>query len=134
MTASPNADLRQYGKLLSRVLPAVIETEKENERMLAELNKLMDKPHLSPAESKLFDLMVRLVEDFEEQHYQLNASTPHGILRELMEARGVKQRDLWELFGSKGTASEVVNGKRSISKTHAKALGKYFRVSPELFL
>lgn len=134
MTASPNADLRQYGKLLSKVLPAVIETEKENERMLAELNKLMDKPHLSAAESKLFDLMVRLIEDFEEQHYQLNASTPHGILRELMEARGVKQRDLWELFGSKGTASEVVNGKRSISKTHAKALGKYFCVSPELFL
>jgi HTH-type transcriptional regulator/antitoxin HigA len=134
MTASPNADIRQYGKLLSRVLPAVIETEKENERMLAELNKLMDKPQLSPAESKLFDLMVRLIEDFEEQHYQLNASTPQGILRELMEARGIKQRDLWELFGSKGTASEVVNGKRSISKTHAKALGKYFRVSPELFL
>ena len=134
MTASPNADLRQYGKLLSRVLPAVIETEKENERMLAELNKLMDKPNLSPAESKLFDLMVRLIEDFEEQHYELYASTPHGILRELMEARGVKQRDLWELFGSKGTASEVINGKRSISKTQAKALGKYFRVSPELFL
>jgi HTH-type transcriptional regulator/antitoxin HigA len=134
MTASPNADLRQYGKLLSRVLPAVIETEKENGRMLAELDKLMNKPHLSPAESKLFDLMVRLIEDFEEQHYELNASTPNGILRELMEARGVKQRDLWELFGSKGTASEVINGKRSISKTQAKALGKYFHVSPELFL
>ena len=134
MTASPNADLRQYGKLLSRVLPAVIETEKENERMLGELDKLMAKSHLSPAESKLFDLMVRLIEDFEEQHYQLNASTPHGILRELMEARGVNQRDLWELFGSKGTASEVVNGKRSISKARAKALGKYFRVTPELFL
>lgn len=134
MTASPSADLRQYGKLLSRVLPAVIETEKENERMLAEVNKLMAKPKLSPAESKLFDLMVRLIEDFEEQHYELNASTPNGVLRELMEARGVKQRDLWELFGSKGTASEVINGKRSISKAQAKALGKYFRVSPELFL
>jgi len=134
MTASPNADLRQYGKLLSRVLPAVIETETENERMLAEVNKLMAKPNLSPAESKLFDLMVRLIEDFEEQHYELNASTPNGILRELMEARGVKQRDLWELFGSKGTASEVINGKRSISKAQAKALGKYFSVSPELFL
>lgn len=134
MTASPNADLRQYGKLLSRVLPAVIETEKENERMLAEVNKLMDKSNLSPAESKLFDLMVRLIEDFEERHYELNASTPNGVLRELMEARGVRQRDLWELFGSKGTASEVINGKRSISKAQAKALGKYFRVSPELFL
>lgn len=134
MTASPSADLRQYGKLLSRVLPAVIETEKENERMLAEVNKLMAKSKLSPAESKLFDLMVRLIEDFEEQHYELSASTPNGVLRELMEARGVKQRDLWELFGSKGTASEVINGKRSISKAQAKALAKYFRVSPELFL
>ena len=134
MTASPNADLRQYGKLLSRVLPAVIETEKENKRMLAEVDRLMGKSNLSPAESKLFDLMVRLIEDFEERHYELNASTPTGVLRELMEARGVKQRDLWELFGSKGTASEVINGKRSISKAQAKALGKYFRVSPELFL
>jgi HTH-type transcriptional regulator/antitoxin HigA len=134
MTASASADLRQYGKLLSRVLPAVIETEKENERMLAEVNKLMAKSKLSPAESKLFDLMVRLIEDFEEQHYELSASTPNGVVRELMEARGVKQRDLWELFGSKGTASEVINGKRSISKAQAKALAKYFRVSPELFL
>ena len=134
MTASPNADLRQYGKLLSKVLPAVIETETENERMLAEVDRLMAKSNLSPAESKLFDLMVRLIEDFEEQHYELNASTPNGVLRELMAARGVKQRDLWELFGSKGTASEVINDKRSISKAQAKALGKYFRVSPELFL
>ncbi len=134
MTASPNVDRREYGRLLAKVLPVVIETEQENERMLAELNKLMDKPRLTRAESKLFDLMVRLIEDFEERHYQLNASTPHGILRELMEARGVKQRDLWGLFGSKGTASEVISGKRSISKAHAKALGEFFRVSPELFL
>jgi HTH-type transcriptional regulator/antitoxin HigA len=134
MTASPNVDRREYARLLGRVLPVVIETDRENERMLAELNKLMDKPRLSPAESKLFDLMVRLIEDYEERHYQLNASTPRGILRELMEARRVKQRDLWELFGSKGTASEVISGKRGISKSHAKALAKFFRVSPELFL
>lgn len=134
MTASPNVDRREYARLLGRVLPVVIETERENDRMLAELNKLMVKPRLSPAESKLFDLMVRLIEDYEERHYQLNASTPHGILRELMEARGVKQRDLWELFGSKGTASEVISGKRGISKSHAKGLAKFFHVSPELFL
>jgi hypothetical protein len=29
---------------------------------------------------------------------------------------------------------EVVNGKRSISKTQAKALAEFFHVSPELFI
>ena len=77
---------------------------------------------------------MTLVEDFEEKHYQLNASTPQGILRELMEARAVKQRDLWSIFGSKGTASEVLSGKRGISKTQAKALAEFFKVSAELFI
>ncbi len=134
MAASVSVNPGKYGKLLARVLPAVIETEDENARMLAEVNRLMDKPCLSPEESRLFDLLVSLIENFEERQYYLDASTPHGILLELMAARRVKPRDLWSLFGSKGTASEVINGKRGISKAHAKALAKFFHVSPELFI
>jgi HTH-type transcriptional regulator / antitoxin HigA len=51
-----------------------------------------------------------------------------------MEARGVKQPHLWELFGSKGIASEVLSGKRGISKTQARALANYFHVSADLFV
>ena len=134
MTVATSIDPRKYGRLLAKALPVVIETERENERILGEVDRLMAKERLSPEESKLFDLMVRLIEDFEGRHYQLSASTPHGILRELMEARGVRPRDLWGVFGSKGTASEVINGKRAMSKAHAKALGEFFRVSPELFI
>ena len=50
-----------------------------------------------------------------------------------MAANGVTS-DLWKLFGSKGVASEVVNGKRGISKAQAKALAEFFHVSPELFI
>lgn len=45
-----------------------------------------------------------------------------------------KPRDLVDIFGSKGIISEVINGKRSISKSQAKALGTFFHVSPALFL
>jgi HTH-type transcriptional regulator / antitoxin HigA len=38
------------------------------------------------------------------------------------------------IIGSKGVVSEVVNGKRSISKAQAKALGEFFNVSPLLFI
>jgi HTH-type transcriptional regulator / antitoxin HigA len=50
-----------------------------------------------------------------------------------MNDRGLKQKDLLGVFGSQGVASEVVNGKRSISKSQAKALGEFFHVSPTLF-
>lgn len=134
MTANVEVNLRRYGRLLAATVPGVIKTEQENERLLAEVDKLMRKKSLSPEEEKLLDLLVALIEDFEEQHYQLNASTPHAILKELMEARGVKASELWKLFGSKGVASEVINGKRAISKAQAKALAEYFKVSADLFI
>ncbi|HEY7546517.1 MAG TPA: transcriptional regulator [Blastocatellia bacterium] len=134
MTASVKVNLRRYGRLLAATVPGVVKTEKENERLLAEVEKLMRKKSLSPEEEKLLDLLVTLIEDFEGKHYQLNASTPHGILKELMEARGVKASDLWKLFGSKGVTSEVINGKRAISKAQAKALAEYFNVPADLFI
>jgi HTH-type transcriptional regulator / antitoxin HigA len=38
------------------------------------------------------------------------------------------------VIGSRGVVSEIVNGKRSISKAQAKALGQLFDVSPSLFI
>lgn len=51
-----------------------------------------------------------------------------------MESRGLTHKDVWVLFGSKGVASEVLNGKRAISKTHARALAGFFHVSADLFI
>ena len=130
-----NISPQRYGRLLAKVLPVRIETVEENERMLHEVEKLIDKgERRSPEEDALLDLIAHLIQDFEQKFYQLGGATPHEVLRELMAARGVKQSDLWKLFGSKGVASEVVNGKRGISKTQAKALAEYFHVSPELFI
>jgi HTH-type transcriptional regulator / antitoxin HigA len=137
MTAPNTAiDQRKYAKLLAKALPAVIETEEQNERMLREVERLIDKGEdkLSPEEKALFKLMVTLIEDFEEQHYQLNAATPVTILKELMVARGLQPKDLWEVFGSKSLTSEILNGNRAISKSKAKALADFFRVSAELFI
>jgi len=125
----------RYGRLLSRTMPVVIETEEENARMLAIVEKLMKKgENLSVEEEKLLKLLVRLIEDFEQRFYQPPEAEPLEILHHLMEARGIKQSQLWEVFGSKGIASEVLNGKRGISKTHARALADYFHVPADLFV
>lgn len=135
MRAVQAIDKARYRKLVAAVLPAVIESEEDNDHMLAEAERLMTKgDDLSPEEKKLLKLIVKLIEDFEEEHYKIPASSPLDVLKHLMEARGIKQSDLWDLFGSKGIASETLNGKRSISKSQAKALAEYFHVSASLFI
>jgi HTH-type transcriptional regulator/antitoxin HigA len=125
----------RYRRLLSRTMPVIIETEEENERMLAVVEKLMDKgENLSPEEDKLLQLLARLIEDFEKRYYQPQDATPLEVLQHLMESRDVKQTHLWEVFGSKGIASEVLSGKRGISKSHARALAQYFHVPADLFI
>ena len=116
-------------------MPVLIETEEENLRMLAIVEKLMKKGEdLSPEEEKLLKLLARLIEDFEQRYYQPEEAAPLEVLHHLMEARGTKPNQLWEVFGSKGITSEVLNGKRAISKTHARALANYFHVPADLFI
>ena len=133
MIAERKFNPRLYGRLLAKALPGITETEEENERMLAEVGKLWDKD-LSPEEAKLFNLMVKLIHDFEDKNYNLNTTTPLHILKHFMEVRGAKPRDLWEVFGSKGITSEVLSGERAISKAHARRLAGFFGVSPDLFI
>jgi HTH-type transcriptional regulator/antitoxin HigA len=116
-------------------MPIPIETEEDNERMLAVAGRLMEKgENLSAEEEALLRLLATLIEDFETKFYRPEDAAPLEVLRHLMEGRGLRQSDMWELFGSKGVASEVLNGKRGISKTQAKKLAEYFHVPVSLFI
>ena len=128
-------DPKRYGRLLARKLPAVIRTEEENERLIAELEQLdrrYDK--LTPEEREYSELLTVLIEAFEDANYTLEGSTSDSRLRSLMEEHGLRQRDLLHVFGSRGIASEVVSGKRAISKSQAKKLAALFHVPADLFL
>jgi HTH-type transcriptional regulator / antitoxin HigA len=120
------------------ISPKVIESEAEYRQFLVVAENLLVKKNLrTPEETTLFRLVVKLIEDYESQHYNLDdwgKSAPHEILQHIMAASRTKQIDLVGIIGSKGVVSEVVNGSRSISKAQAKKLGKMFKVSPSLFI
>jgi HTH-type transcriptional regulator/antitoxin HigA len=124
-----------YGKLLARTLPRVIKSEKENERMIAELEQFDIRGRaLTPEEESLAELMTLLIREFEESKYPLGHAGPLEALRILMEDRGLRQRDLIPVFGSSSVASNVFHGKRSISKAHARKLAEHFHVPVNLFI
>ncbi|WP_103666445.1 type II toxin-antitoxin system HigA family antitoxin [Pseudanabaena sp. BC1403] len=122
------------GLLLANIQAQVISTEEENDRALGIVESLLAEKNLSLEKEQILRLLVSLIEKFEDEHYQLAASTPHSILLHLMEERGPRQTDLVGLIGSRGVVSEVINGKRTISKSQAKSLGEFFHVDPSLFI
>ena len=131
MTAAAVMD---YPTLVSRAEPRVIHTEELNEKfigVLADLDSRWDT--LTVDEKKLHELLLLLVHDFERRNYKLRTATPIEVITELMEANGLKQKDLVGVFETASVISEVLSGKRELTKEHIKRLSERFNVSPELF-
>jgi len=127
-------DQPAYSALLLEERPHVIRTAADNARALHRIDDLMRRNDLSPAEAEILDLLTLLVERFEEQHYAMERATPIEIVRELMKANGVSQSEIAEILGSKGLASEMLSGKREISKSQALKLSERFHVPAAVFL
>lgn len=127
-------DEREYRGLLATTLPHVIHTEEENERCTGILETLLRKKPRTAEESRLAELLTLLIEDFEEKSYAIaEGATPVDILRHLMDANGLRQVDLLDVFGTASVVSEVLSGKRELAKSHIDKLSKRFNVPPGLF-
>jgi HTH-type transcriptional regulator/antitoxin HigA len=123
--------------LLVDVNPGPIETDAENAKALAVIDNLMSKGEnkLSPEEDRLLRLLALLVEDYESRAHLIEfTSAPAVTLRELMREHELRQADLVSIFGSQGTVSQVLNGKREISKAQARKLSERFRLPLDIFI
>jgi HTH-type transcriptional regulator / antitoxin HigA len=131
LTFNPN----KYSELLSQYQPKLIRTETENEQALAIAENLMHRSNRSPEEDELYDLLITLIEKFEQEYYSPGtASTPHSMLLFLMEQRNLKAVDLVDIFGSEAIATHAIANQVEFSKAQIKALGQFFGVDPGLFL
>ena len=126
-------DEREYGGLLASVRPHVIHTEAENEHYTAVLEKLLRNDSRTAEQDSLAELLILLIEDFEEKHYSLQPASPLEILRHLIDANGLRQVDLLDVFGTPSVASEVLRGKRDLAKSHIERLSRRFNVPAGLF-
>ena len=127
-----NVDI--YSQLLAEYRPKVIASERENEAAIALAQKLEHLPNQTSEQEALLDLLVMLIEKYEDTAYPIPVSSPREVLLHLMEAKGCIQEDLVGVIGSRGVVSEVVNGKRGISIAQAKSLADYFGVDAGLFI
>jgi HTH-type transcriptional regulator/antitoxin HigA len=128
-------DKPKYKELLGETLPVVIHTDTEYRRLLRAAAQLMEKPEeqIGPEEGRLLEMLAMLIEEYEDRRHPLPRTEPHKMLSYLLAEKGMKPSDLRTVL-PKSRISEILNGKRGISKAQAKELAALFRVPVELFL
>jgi HTH-type transcriptional regulator / antitoxin HigA len=89
--------------------------------------------HVAPAQRKLIELLTVLIEDYESKYYPVPNAGPLDIIRHLMEQHQLRQKDLVDVFGTESIVSDVLNGKRDLTKDHIIRLSSRFSVSPAVF-
>ena len=114
-------------------MPTLITSERQHAEYLSVLDKVAEKPELTREEDKYAQVLMMLIEAYEEQKYSIPEASPVDALRTLMEAHGLRQKDLASIFGSESVVSEVLSGKRDTNKKHIEKLSKRFKVSPAVF-
>ena len=129
MTSAASA----YGALLSREKPEVISGEQQNRVYIERLEKLTAKKSVTPAEKKLVALLTVLIEEYEAKHDPVPEAEPVSIIRHLMEAHQLRQKDLLDVFGTESIVSDILRGRRELTKQHIRRLSTKFHVSPSVF-
>lgn len=91
---------------------------------------------LTSNEMEYTDALAILIKDYEARNHCLGLyeKDPMEILKHLMAERKMSVNDLGKVIGSQSSASQVLAGKRQLSKTHIRKLADYFQVNAGLFL
>jgi HTH-type transcriptional regulator/antitoxin HigA len=113
--------------------PAPITSDRQHEQYLSVLDELASKANPTAEEEKYAQVLLTLIEAYEEEHHSIPDASPLEVLRALMHANDLRQKDLVPIFGSESIVSEVLHKKRALNKTHIEKLSKRFKVSPAVF-
>jgi HTH-type transcriptional regulator / antitoxin HigA len=113
--------------------PTPIMSERQHEEYLAVLEKLAGKDNPTREEGKYAEVLITLIEAYEEEHHSIPDASPVEVIRALMEANDLRQKDLIPIFGTESIVSEILHKKRGLNKAHIAKLSKRFHISPAVF-
>jgi HTH-type transcriptional regulator / antitoxin HigA len=110
-----------------------IKSQRDYQRALEEIDKLMD-ARLNTPEGDALDVLVTLVEKWEETHYPIDPPDLVSALEFVMEQRGLSRRDLEPYIGSRARVAEILNHKRSLTLPMIRRLHEGLKISAEVLI
>ncbi|MBV6304386.1 transcriptional regulator [Candidimonas humi] len=85
-------------------------------------------------DADLRDVLVALIEAYENQHYPIGPADPVEAIKFRMDQQGLTPRDLEPLIGPSGRVSEILNGKRPLTLRMIRRLHDELRIPYESLL
>lgn len=142
MTKPKSTITKVYGRQQDRYLELIrvfplrrIQSDEELAEAIRVIDGLIDKDELSKAEGDYLDILSDIVHEFEEEHIPMPDVGAIGRLQYLMESNEYTQAQVAKGAGiAVSTVSELLSGKRKMTRGQIEKLAKFFAVSPAVFL
>jgi HTH-type transcriptional regulator/antitoxin HigA len=129
--------LTPYDSLLLKYKPRPIRNDREHRRTLKQVEELIVQhgPNPPRAEGELIAVMSNLIESYEIEATPRRKPTPAETLEHLIESKEVTRAEVARATGiPRSTITNVLTGRRQISKENVARLANYFHVDPSVFL
>ena len=123
-----------YLALIHRFSLRAIRNDRELEDAIVLVNELLDRPKLDEGEEDYLDVLGDLVEAYEETVHPIEPASDAAMLESLLSDRGQTQLQVAAATGiANSTLSNVLHGKRQLTRDHIRRLSKHFKVDPSVF-
>jgi len=110
-----------------------IKNDRELNRVLKRIDELWGAKPNTPRGDEL-DILMLIVEKYEEEHYAIPASDPIDAIKFLMEQNSLSRKDLEPYIGASGRVSEVLSKKRSLTLTMIRKLHEGLKIPYECLI
>jgi HTH-type transcriptional regulator/antitoxin HigA len=125
---------KDYTGLCRMLTPRPIHDKVDFENV-SEITDAMAGHKLTPDQEDYFDLLCRLIEDYEKEHVNAPKATALNALQHLLDANDMSAADLARLLDVHRTlGGMILRGERQLTLAHVRTLAKRFNVSADLFL
>jgi HTH-type transcriptional regulator / antitoxin HigA len=122
-----------YLKLVTAFPLASIKSAEQLQEAQKVMDQLLAQGELKSGEKMYLDALSDLVATYEDEHYAIGPASDAEMLRHLMEAKGVTQSQLSrDTTVPKSTISEILAGKKHLSRQMIRKFADYFRVDASL--
>lgn len=136
MTRANGKMSKVYLELFNEFVPRIPKNEAEYDGLVEQLNWLIDKGQLSPDEHDYMMLIAVLIQAYDDIHYPHSMFDLRGseLICQLLQERGLRQKDLVPIFKTESIVSAVLHGKRQMTAEHLTKLSAFFQLPIEAFV
>ena len=110
-----------------------IKSDKDYENALKRLELIFDAPANSKAGDEA-EILSMLIDNYENQHYAIEAPDPIEAIKIRMEELNIKQKDLVGIIGGKSRVSEILNKKKKLTVEMIRELEKVLQISASVLV